>query len=117
MALVGVLFIGLVGWRLLPQDRYGSQEVEDQFDIGDYIVELSIPEDSPMVGRRVTDLEALAQDDVSLVALERRGDRMLAPSAYLRLQSGDVLVLEADTGALEYVVEAARSWRSSARPA
>ena len=107
VALVGVLFIGLVGWRLLPQDRYGSQEVEDQFDIGDYIVELSIPEDSPMVGRRVTDLEALAQDDVSLVALERRGDRMLAPSAYLRLQSGDVLVLEADTGALEYVVEAA----------
>ena len=107
VASVGVLFIGLVGWRLLPQDRDGSEEIEAHFDIGDYIVELRIPEGSPMVGRRVTELEAIAQDDVSVVALERRGDRQLAPSAYLRFQSGDILILEADTRALEKVVQAA----------
>ncbi|MEM7223888.1 MAG: SLC13 family permease [Pseudomonadota bacterium] len=107
VAIVGVLFIGLVGWRLLPQDRDGSEEIEAQFDIGDYIVELKIPEGSPMVGHRVTELEELAQDDLSVVALERRGDRMLAPSAYLRFQSGDIVMVEADTKALEQVVQAA----------
>ena len=107
VAAVGVLFIGLVGWRLLPAQRDSLEQIEEHFHIGDYIVELRIPDDSPMVGRRVAELEELAQDDVAVVALERRGDRMLAPSAYLRLQADDILILEADTRALEQVVTSA----------
>jgi di/tricarboxylate transporter len=104
VALAGTAFIGLVGWRLLPRRRAEAEEIEARFHIGDYITEARLPEGSPYVGHRLIDLEALGQGDLSVVALQRREDRMLAPSAYLRLQAGDVLTIEADTAALERVV-------------
>lgn len=104
IAIAGVAFIGLIGWRLLPQRTASTEEIGAQFDIGDYITEVRIPPNSPFVGRRVTDLESLAGGDAAIVAMERRGDRMLAPSAYLRLQAGDVLIFEADTAAIDRIV-------------
>ena len=108
VALAGVLFIGLGGWRLLPSRHQADDDIDSHFSIGDYITEVRLPEDSPYVGRRLVDLEALGQGDLSVVALERRKDRMLAPSAYLRLQAGDLLILEAGTAGLQRVVEEAQ---------
>jgi di/tricarboxylate transporter len=102
--LAGVAFIGIAGWRLLPKRRAAQDEIEVRFRIGDYITEACLPEDSPYVGRRLIDLEALGQGDLAVVALKRRQDRLLAPAAFLRLQAGDVLTIEADTPALNRVV-------------
>ena len=104
IAIAGLLFIGLIGWRILPPRTGSAHEIGAQFEIGEYITEVRIPANSPYVGRRVTDLESLASGDAAIVALERRGDRMLAPSAYLRLQADDVLILEADTSAIDRIV-------------
>ncbi len=107
VAVVGVLFVSFIGWRFLPT-RDAGQAVEDArslFHIEDYITEVRLQEESPFVGRRLIDLEALGEGDVAVVALVRRKDRMLAPSGYLRLQAGDVLILEADPAALQKVVD------------
>ena len=51
---------------------------------------------------------ALGQGDVAVVALVRRRERMLAPSSFLRLQAGDILIVEADTSALQRFVQEAK---------
>lgn len=109
VAVLGLLFIASVGWRLLPFREAGKADTDARtlFRIEDYITEVRLPAGSPYVGRRLVDLEALGQGDIAVVALERRGDRMLAPSGYLRLQAGDVLILEADAQALRDVVKEA----------
>ncbi len=107
VAAVGVLFISLIGWRLLPM-REANEAVEharSMFHIEDYITEVRLQEDSPFIGRRLVDLETLGEGDVAVVALVRRKDRMLAPSGYLRLQAGDILILEADPAALQKVID------------
>ena len=104
----GVVFVSLIGWRLLPTRDAGGEAVEDArdlFHIEDYITEVRLQEASPYVGRRLIDLEALGEGDAAVVALIRRKDRMLAPSGYLRLQAGDILILEADAAALQKVVD------------
>jgi di/tricarboxylate transporter len=103
----GVLFVSLAGWRLLPKERAGDQQGKSMFQLEDYITEVRLPDDSPYVGRRLVELESLAQGDVAVVALVRRKDRMLAPSGYLRLQAGDILIVEADTNALQNLVKKA----------
>lgn len=110
IAVVGILFVSLLGWRLLParERAPADQESTARFHIEDYITEVRLPEDSPLVGRRLVDLETLGQGDVAVVALIRRKDRMLAPSSYLRLLGGDILIIEADAAALQAVVEEAR---------
>ncbi|MEO0476740.1 MAG: SLC13 family permease, partial [Planctomycetota bacterium] len=52
-AVVGLVFIALVGWRLIPQ------RVDDSADSGDaaeYIAELTVPEGSKVIGKRVIEL-------------------------------------------------------------
>ena len=108
VAALGVVFVALIGWRLLPLREHGEKEAEAIFHVEDYITEVRLPEESPYVGHRLVDLETLAQGDIAVVALVRRKDRMLAPSSFLRLQAGDILILESDTATLQKVVEDAK---------
>jgi di/tricarboxylate transporter len=106
VSIVGVLFIALIGWRLLPR-RVDVAESQSRFMQDAYITELRVRKGSHFVGRRLLDLEALGQSDMVVVALIRREDRMLAPSGFLRLQDEDILVVEADTATLERIAEKA----------
>ncbi|MEX2629444.1 MAG: SLC13 family permease [Tistlia sp.] len=105
VALVGVVFVALVGWRLLPQrQEQGSTAVKPLVAIEDYVTEVRLPSNSAYVGRRLIDIETLAQADVQVVALVRNDDRILAPSGFIRLQAGDILIIEADSDALQLVL-------------
>lgn len=106
VAIVGIIFIALAGWRLLPK-RGEVTESQSRFMLEDYITELRVHSGSRFVGRRLVDLEVLGQGDMVVVALIRRDDRMLAPSGFLRLQAEDILVVEADTATLELIAEKA----------
>ncbi len=106
VAVVGVVFIALIGWRLLPR-RGDVTDPQARFMLEDYMTELRVHSASRFVGRRLVDLEALGQGDLVVVALIRRDDRMLAPSGFLRLQAEDILVVEADTATLERIAEKA----------
>ncbi len=107
VAVAGLLFISLFGWRLLPKERSSQEEPSIDFHIEDYLTQVRLPEESPFVGRRLIELENLAQNNLAALALIRRGDRMLAPSGYLRLQAGDMIELETDAATLKRVVEEA----------
>ncbi len=107
VAAVGLAYIGFLGWRLLPIRDKARETTSERFKVQDYITEVRLTEDSDFVGKRLVELETLAQSDLAVVALERRKDRMLAPSPYLRLQAGDLLVLETDPSTLKRVLEPA----------
>ncbi|WP_020594383.1 SLC13 family permease [Kiloniella laminariae] len=107
VAVAGIAFISLVGWRFLPKRSAGGNDRQKLFQIEDYIADVRISENSPYVGHRLVDLETLAQGNVAVVALVRREDRMLAPSGYMRLKVDDILTLEADTDTLQKVVDEA----------
>ena len=49
VAVVGLLFISLLGWRLTPSLE-GQSAPEELFEIKDYISEVIIPADSEFVG-------------------------------------------------------------------
>lgn len=104
---VGLLFIALAGWRLIPLRQAEEPGERPLMRLDDYITEVQLPPNSSFVGRRLVDLETLVQDDASVVALTRRKDRLLAPSGFLRLQAGDILTIESDTEALKKLVDRA----------
>ena len=107
VAVAGVLFIALIGWRVLPARAEVRAHMDSLFDIADYITEVRLPKGSAYVGKRIVELETLAQGDIAVVALIRRQDRILAPSGFLRLQPDDILVIEADTATINRLVEVA----------
>ncbi|MGB5257262.1 MAG: SLC13 family permease [Woeseiaceae bacterium] len=101
-AAVGVAYVALFGWRMLPSDRRAQDAGAELFELADYIVEVRVPEGSSAIGKRVRDLsEQAAKSDVEIIGLTRRGRRMPGLARTAEIREGDILVLEASPDSLE----------------
>jgi len=104
IALAGVLFILLVGWRLLPK-RKGQLSREEQFEIDDYITEIKVPKKSTMTGKRIRDLEEATDGDIAVVGHSRDGQKFPAPSRHRTFQEDDTLIVRADAEDLKELLD------------
>jgi di/tricarboxylate transporter len=106
-ASVGIAYVALIGWRLLPADRRVSNAAEELFDLADYIAEAKVSAGSPIIGKRVSELDVLAEkSDVEIVGLVRRGRRVPGLARTIEIKSGDLLVIEASPDSLEEAIGA-----------
>ncbi len=104
-AVIGVAYVALIGWRLLPAERQAANATDELFDLADYIAEVRVPDDSDVIGRRVRDLDELAdKSDVEIVGLIRSGQRMPGLARVAEIRGGDVLVIEASPDSLEEAI-------------
>lgn len=101
-AVVGVAYVALIGWRLLPAARHSADAGQELFELADYIAEVKVPEGSSAIGKQVRELdEAAARSDVEIVGLVRRGRRKPGLARAVEIMPGDVLVIEASPDSLE----------------
>ena len=101
-AAVGVAYVALIGWRLLPSGRKSSDAGKELFDLADYIAEVRVAEGSPVIGKKVRDLDQqAAKSDVDILGLIRRGRRLPGLARVAEIKAGDILVLEASPDSLE----------------
>jgi di/tricarboxylate transporter len=104
IAVTGVIFLALIGWRLLPQRSGGSGE-EISFEVDEYITEVRVPEEHKLVGETLHAVTEALGDAVSLLGLVRGKRSMPARNHYERIQAGDVLIVEADAKDLKEAVD------------
>ncbi|MCV2891567.1 SLC13 family permease [Lentibacter sp. XHP0401] len=98
-AVAGLVFVALIGWRLIPSRDDALKEVSD---MSAYIAELTVPKGSKHIGKRLGELEETAeQADVAILGLMRDGKRRYGAARNSLLQAGDTLVLEASPDALD----------------
>jgi di/tricarboxylate transporter len=98
VALVGIAFVALVGWRLVPVRRQAGME---GFETGAYLTEVRVPETSQCAGQTLREIEQQLEDaGAQVVGLVRHEMRVNAPSAYRRVRAGDILIVEAEADAL-----------------
>ena len=98
VAATGILFIVLVGWRLVPvRERAGVEG----FETGAYMTEARVKEKSKCVGMILRDIEdTLEKADAQVIGVVRNDYRMPAPDPRTRIRAGDILVIEAEPEAL-----------------
>jgi di/tricarboxylate transporter len=101
VALAGIAFLGLWGWRLLPR-RGGATADEVRFELESYLTEVRVGKDSALVGKALG--EVVRDADVSLAGFVRGEKRFSARSRYEELQAGDILVLETEAAELKSFV-------------
>lgn len=106
VALAGLLFVTLIGWRLIPL-RKGQVSREDLFQIKDYITEVRVPEDSKLAGKFLQELGSVTEAEVLVVGIIRQSQRLQAPSGLEIVRPGDILVVKADADDLKALVDAA----------
>jgi len=96
VAIVGIFFVALVGWRLIPFARRSKNAPQDLFHIQEYLTEVKVPENSKAIGKSLSELEAATEDSDALIISLIRGEQSIRGAAWReKIQAGDVLVLEA----------------------
>ncbi|MDE9451205.1 sodium-coupled transporter [Aliiroseovarius sp. Z3] len=101
-AIAGLIFVALIGWRLIPQAQTTENGSNPMENFGLYVAELTVPEGSKHIGKRLKDLDEVAEkNDVAIIGLVRGNKRRYGTQRATKLEAGDALVLEARPEALD----------------
>ena len=102
LALVGISFLLFFHWLVPSRTKQGGS-IEDAVEIKNYVSEVSIAEESPLLGKALSDLLSLGDGEVVASAVLRGATRM-APFPDLTLRQDDVVLLEGSSAAIDRVV-------------
>ncbi|BDY05015.1 SLC13 family permease [Ferrimonas sp. YFM] len=94
VALAGVAFVVLLGWRLVPKRK---AKLGSDFESGSYLTEAIVSEQSPSIGQSLAALETtLEQEGIEgqVVALHRGNLRLSPALPWRKVAQGDTLLLE-----------------------
>jgi di/tricarboxylate transporter len=108
-AIVGIVFIATVGWRLIPARHRKQAPTEALRAIHGYVAELAIGQDSKALGKTVADLDDDAVEaGVAVFGLVRRGRRLPGSARGETIQAGDILVVDGPVEGIDSLVGALR---------
>jgi di/tricarboxylate transporter len=98
IAVLGLLFLATIGWRLIPRNR---SPVETFEGVDQYIAELHVPAASDLVGEPAAEVaQRLEQRDVALLGFVRNGEWASGTASWMRVAADDVLLVEGAPKAL-----------------
>ncbi len=98
VAAAGIVFLVLIGWRIVPAR---TQKGAGSFDTGTYLTEAWVTEDGKAAGKHLHEVESeLDEADAQVIGMVRNAFRVTAPNPWRVLRAGDILVIEADPESL-----------------
>jgi len=108
----GVAYMALIGRRLLPERRKDGERgvgagLWAQFGLEETLFSLELPAGSALEGRTLVESRLGTALGLTILAVVRYGNYILAPAATFVLRTGDRVVVEGRRSALE----AAKTWR------
>ena len=99
---LGVLFIALLGWRLVPTRQHADS---GSFDTGTYLTEVRLDKGSKAVGKVLYEVEQILEEsDAQVIGMVRNEFRVSAPNPQRMLRENDILIIEAEPEALSSVL-------------
>ena len=101
LAILGVGYLVLIGYRFIPRARRGQTPPEQLFEIRNYMAEIRVGEASSLAGRTVAHFERESEDELTITARIRGPERLPAPGRRRQIEAGDILLIQGDAAALE----------------
>jgi di/tricarboxylate transporter len=104
MSAVGIVYLIVVGRRLLPKRRTVAEQV-DKYRLADYLTELKVGEKSPLIGKTWDKRRASRDTKVELIKV-LRGDRPVSRPSRTKIKEGDILLIHGHVDKLLAMKEA-----------
>ena len=108
VAFTGVLYVALVGWRLIPVERSKHDSAKELGELKAYVAEARVGDGAKIVDKAVKDLDTMAKEnEVQVLGLVRRGRRLPGTARKEAIHKGDLLVVQGSPEAIDQFVGAA----------
>jgi di/tricarboxylate transporter len=91
---VGMFYMLLVGIRLLPR-RKSSESLTEQYHIRQYMTEVIVLDDSPLIGKSLAEAQLGAELDLTVLGILRGQEQYrVAPNPAEKITSDDLLLVQ-----------------------
>jgi di/tricarboxylate transporter len=100
VSVVGTVYLLSVGRWLTPERIKPKLDLTEEFEMADYLTEVVVRPDSPLVGQQVGRALVETDFDVDLLQLIRGDDTFLEPLGPKEIQAGDVFAVRTDRDTL-----------------
>ncbi|MCF6348541.1 MAG: SLC13 family permease [Flavobacteriaceae bacterium] len=105
IALMGVLFIALIGWRLIPKTSRKKSITESLFSIDEYITEIRIPKGCKFIGLRISEIENFTKDRLTIFGQISKDETMRLLHNEHIIKEGDRFQIKADPVDLKVMMD------------
>ena len=118
VAVVGIAYVALIGWRLIPVERTSASMPSSIEDLESYLVELRVTAEAEVIGQKLRQLDDQADEaGVQILGLVRDGERLPGMAARATLEADDRIVVEGGPDGIEaFAGTVALSYADSDRP-
>ena len=100
VSVVGAAYLLTVGRWLVPERIPPRADLTEEFQLSDYLTEVVVREDSPLVGQTVRQGLDETPYDVDVLQLIRGDERLLEPLGPREIRAGDVFAIRTDRDTL-----------------
>jgi di/tricarboxylate transporter len=95
----GAMYILFIGRKLLPERRV-EPEIAEDYRMSQYLTEVVILTDSPLIGSNVVNSRLREKHDIHILEILREGKKLTHPLADKPLQAGDILFVKTSSAQL-----------------
>ena len=96
ISIMGVLFVSILGWRLIPKESYKKPGSGSLFSIDEYITEIRIPDKSKFIGLKIGDIEKYTENRLVIFGVINNNDKVITVNHNHVIQEGDRYLVKSD---------------------
>ena len=97
VAIIGVLFVVVIGWRLIPKDRMTKNASLNLFEIQSYLTEVQVKKGCECIGKHLYELPIFKGDDrTELLGVAAPNTYARNVSTSYKVQENDIFIIRAD---------------------
>jgi len=105
IAILGVLFVALIGWRFIPKGIYKKPGTESLFSIDEYITEIRIPKGCKFISKQVNEIEKYTEYRLTIIACISKDGNIYTPNQDKIIKEGDRFQIQADPVELKLMMD------------
>ena len=110
IAVLGVLFVALIGWRFIPKGSYKKPGAESLFSIDKYITEIRIPKGCKFINKQVIKIEKYTEDRLTIIGCISNNGDIYTPRHDQIIGEGDRFQIQTDPVDLKLISDKPVWW-------
>jgi len=95
VALLGVGFVAVIGWRLIPKESL-KEAGNKTFELNEYITEVRVPEDCEFIGKTLGEVEKETKEKMMIFGFIRKDGKVVTPNRNNLVREGGRYLVKVD---------------------
>jgi di/tricarboxylate transporter len=105
IAILGVLFVALVGWRLVPKEKQIKPSAGSLFSLEEYVTEIRFPKGCTLIGKTADEVNSVTGDKLTLIRYIDDREKVKSLNPNHRIKEDDQFLTMADPSDLKEMMD------------